>query len=95
MLQIMRELMFRGNMKYPCVFCLFDSYDKNKYEKHTWPRRESFFMNVNCVINEPLIEAVKIILPTLHIKLGLFKQFVKTCDVDSVAFSKIVDAFPR
>ena len=52
-------------------------------------------MNVNCVINEPLIEAEKIILPTLHIKLGLFKQFVKTFDVDSVAFSKIVDAFPR
>lgn len=29
------------------------------------------------VMQEPLVEAVKVLLPLLHIKLGLIKQFVK------------------
>ena len=35
------------------------------------------------VINIPLLPANKIILSPLHIKLGLFKQFVKAVDKDS------------
>jgi len=34
------------------------------------------------VIAEPLVDRSKIILPPLHIKLGLMKQFVKALDKD-------------
>lgn len=41
------------------------------------------------VIIEPLVDRNKIILPPLHIKLGLMKQFVKALDKDSSCFKFI------
>ena len=41
------------------------------------------------VIREILVERDKIILPPLHIKLGLMKQFVKALDKDGSCFSYI------
>ena len=38
------------------------------------------------VINEALFSRDKIILPPLHIKLGLMKQFVKALDKDGPCF---------
>jgi hypothetical protein len=36
------------------------------------------------VINEPLVARDRIILPPLHIKLGLMKQFVKALNKDGL-----------
>ena len=35
---------------------------------------------------EPLIEPQKVLMPPLHIKLGLIKQFITALDKDSAAF---------
>lgn len=47
------------------------------------------------IINEPLVEREKIILPPLHIKLGLMKQFFKALDRDGDCFKYICRSFPR
>ena len=44
------------------------------------------------VINEPLVAREKIIIPSLHIKLGLMKQFVKTLPVIGDCFNYICTA---
>ena len=47
------------------------------------------------VINQSLIPVEKILLPPLHIKLGLIKQFVKALNPDSTAFQHIRQMFPK
>ena len=42
-----------------------------------------------------IIDCHKILLPPLHIKLGLIKQFVKTLDQESKAFKYIQAYFPK
>ena len=95
MLQILCGLLFRGNMKYPCPFCLFDSYSSDRYNKEVWPSRTSFELQSFGVIRTPLISPDDIILPVLHIKLGLFKQFVKWMDKTTKAFEKIISFFSK
>ena len=46
------------------------------------------------VINEPLVNRNRIILPPFHIKLGLMKQFVKALDKHGSCFNYIVQKFP-
>ena len=45
------------------------------------------------VINEPLVSREKIIIPPLHIKLDLMKQFAKTLPVTEDGFNYICRAF--
>ena len=51
-------------------------------------------MGMKNVIHEPLVNRVRIILPPLHIKLGLMKQFVKALHQDSACFSYSCSKFP-
>jgi hypothetical protein len=46
------------------------------------------------VINEPLVARDRIILPPLHIKLGLMKQFVKALNKDGSCIEYIVHKLP-
>ena len=43
----------------------------------------------------PLVPQNKIIFPPMHIKLGLFKQFVKGLRKDSPAFEFLHECFPK
>ena len=63
--------------------------DADQWRSHNPPNR-----NKN-IINEPLVEPEKIILPLLHIKLGLMKQFVKALDFHGDCFKYIGYTFPR
>ena len=73
--------------KYPCYLCLWDNRNtKDHYQKQVWPKREEFVVGVKNVKNIPLINQKKVLLPPLHIKLGLIKQFVKTLDKNGAAF---------
>ena len=47
------------------------------------------------VINVPLVSANKNILRPLHIKLDLFKQFVKALEKDSEVFNFLRTCFPH
>ena len=41
-------------------------------------------MNVE---NQPLVEPSKVLLPTMHLKLGLMKNFVKAVNQEEAAFT--------
>ena len=67
-----------GFTKYLCFKCLWDGRDrKHHYTKHKWPERNSLEAGEYNVINNPLVDPKKVLLPPLHIKLGIMKQFVK------------------
>ena len=48
------------------------------------PTREELTPGMYNVIREPLVSREKVLLPPLHIKLGLVKQFVKAFDFEEV-----------
>ena len=45
--------------------------DEQHYSRKLWPLREEFTPGAHNVIRQPLVQREKILLPTLHIKLGL------------------------
>jgi hypothetical protein len=49
-------------------------------------------MNVE---NQQLMEPSKIILPSMHLKVGLMKNFVKAMNHEEAAFAYIREKFPR
>ena len=59
-----------------------------------WPIREELKVGEKNVVNAPLVSREKIIFPSLHMKLGLMKQFVKALDKEGCCFKYICDAFP-
>lgn len=87
-----------GYTKYCCVFCKWDSRAKcNHYEKRDWPPRDTQVLGQFNVINPPLISLEKIILPDLHIKLGIVKNFIKRlvrADEDVLPYLKN-NVFPK
>ena len=84
-----------GYRKHSCFFCLRDCRaDERHYVFKNWPPRENLtpvFLNV---LTSSLIKRSKILLPPLHSKLGLAKQFVKSLKPTSRAFRYIRQMFP-
>jgi hypothetical protein len=84
-----------GYTKYPCFLCLWDSRSKDEHwVRKVWPERTEFPVGLRNVINEPLVNPQKILLPPLHIKLGLMKQFTKALDKEGRCFRYICSKFP-
>ena len=82
--------------KYLCYLCLWCSRDtKAQYQKQVRPKREEFVVGEKNVKNIPLINPKKVLLPPLHIELGLIKQFVKALDKDGAAFKYLQNLFPE
>ncbi|KYM93378.1 hypothetical protein ALC62_16020 [Cyphomyrmex costatus] len=85
-----------GFTKFPCYLCLWDSRDReHHYKVKDWPARKSLTPGSHNVINESLVQRKKIILPPLHIKLGLMKQFVKSLDKTGKCFKYLHQIFPK
>lgn len=86
-----------GYTKFPCYLCLWDSRDDDNHfnKKKKWPRRTQFVIGENNVKSKPLVPVSKILMPPLHLKLGLMKQFVKGLKKDSLAFAYLKELFPR
>ena len=85
----------RKYIKYPCFMCLWNTRARNvQWEKKEWSPRIEKTVNEANIINEPLVPRDKIIIPPLHIKLGLMKQFVKALPVDDCCFNYICNFFP-
>lgn len=85
-----------GYTKYPCFLCLWDSRaDDKHFEQRNWPIRTSLEPGSQNVLSKPLVNPKSILLPPLHIKLGLMKNFVKALDKDKPAFSYIKKKFPH
>ena len=49
-------------------------------------------MNVE---NQPLVELSKILLPSMHFKLGLMENFVKVMEQEEASFTYLREKFPR
>jgi len=76
-LQILMGLKNGGNIRHPCFFCLYHAQHTEKETKVDWEERTSFIEGQYSVERVPLINTEKIVLPSLHLKLGLFKQYLK------------------
>ena len=84
----------RGYTKYPCVLCLWDSRANNEHWiREQWPKRNEFTVGEMNIRNESLVPPDKVILPPLHIKLGLMKQYVKSLDKGGECFKYIFQKF--
>ena len=84
-----------GYTKYPCFLCMWDSRARDKHwTQKVWPPREEFKAGEKNIKHQPLVDPRKVLLPPLHIKLGLMKQFVKALDKDGSCFKYLCDKFP-
>ena len=85
-----------GYTEYSCFLCLWDSTATDQhYIQQVWPERGQLIPGVHRVIHEALVPRGKILLPPLHIKLGLSKQLVKVLDPSSAAVHRIRKMFPH
>ena len=57
------------------------------YSRKDWPARKSLEPGIMNVENQPLVEPSKILLPSMHVKLGLMKSFVKSMNQEEAAFT--------
>ncbi|GFU53434.1 uncharacterized protein TNCV_3029391 [Trichonephila clavipes] len=84
-----------GYTEFPCFMCLWDSRDKQHYwSQKVWPVWEELKVGTKNMINTPLISRDPIILPPIHIKLGIMKQFVKALDKNGKCFNFFSRKFP-
>ena len=79
----------RSYIKYPCFLC---EWDRRATDKH-WPEREQLQTGSKNVSNVSLVDREKILLPPLHIKLGMTKQFVKALERNSPCFQYLCTKF--
>jgi len=74
-------LLFRlqhGFTKSCCFVCEWDSRARSlHYSRKDWPARKSLEPGIMNVENQLLVELSKIVLPSMHLKLGLTKKFCK------------------
>src|ERR1043165_8429011 len=85
-----------GYTKFCCFLCEWDSRARSEhYKRKVWPSRKSLDPGTKSVQHSPLVDPKKILLPPLHIKLGLVKNFVKAMNRDGEAFKYLKEKFPR
>ena len=83
-----------GYIKYCCFLCEWDSFAGHEYYlKKEWPKRSTLKASTKNVKYTSLVEASKILLPPLHIQLGLMKNFVKAMNKNGAAFKYIYNKF--
>lgn len=83
-----------GYTKYCCFLYEWDNRAKNQhYLVKQWPIWEGTDPWEKNVTHLPLVDRTKILLPHLHIKLGLIKQFVKAMKKDSEGFAYVRQKF--
>ena len=84
-----------GYIKYCCFLYECGSFARHKhYIKKEWPKGSTLKANTKNLKYTPLVEASKILLPPLHIKNGLMKNFVKAMNQNGAAFKYIYNKFP-
>jgi len=84
-----------GYTKFLCFLCEWDSRDKaHHFVKRVWSARKIFEPGYKNVKHHSLVESSRTLLPTLRIKLGLMKNFVKAMDLNRTAFLYLRQKFP-
>ena len=76
--------------KYCCFLGLWDSRAVSQhYKQKDWGSRSTFVPGEHSLKENPLV-----LLPPLHIKLGLMKNFVKALHKNGAAFQHLSTVFP-
>ena len=84
-----------GFTKYCCFLCLRDSRAVSQhYKQKDWGSRSTFVPGEHSLKENPLVDMNKVLLPPLHIKLGLMKNFVKALHKNGAAFQHLSTVFP-
>ena len=65
----------------------------NYWIKRDWPLRESLTPGYRNILHPALVDRSNVILPPLHIKLGLMKQLVKALNKEDACFKCIQEKF--
>jgi hypothetical protein len=87
-----------GYTKYSCFLCLWDSRaDKKHFTQGDWPQRVDHVVGKSNVLKKALVDKESVILPPLHIKLGLMKNFVKALakDPENKGLTYLKTKFPK
>jgi len=86
-----------GFTSYPCFICEWNSWVRAEhYIRKNWPLRKKLIPGEKNIIGPSLISRDKVLLPPLHIKLGLAKQFVKAMSRnESAAFKYTFQVLPH
>jgi hypothetical protein len=85
-----------GYTKHCCFICEWDSRARSAhYVQRDWPARGSLTPGQKNIVRPPLVDPTKVLLPPLHVKLGLMKNFVKAMNKDSNGFKFLKEKFPR
>lgn len=85
-----------GYIKYMCFLCDWDTrFTGDQYACHEWKLREHSRLQTANIIREPLVPKEKILLPPLHIKLGIVKNFIKTVAKRDGVFLCLKLIYPR
>jgi len=78
----------QGFTKYCCFICEWDRRARSlHYSRQYWPARKSLEPGIMNVENQPLVELSEILLPSIHLKLGLMKNVVKAMNQGEAAFT--------
>ena len=79
----------QGFTKYCCFICEWDSRARSlHYSRKYWPDRQSLELGIMNVENQSLVELrIFFFLPSMHLKLGLTKIFVKAMNQEESAFA--------
>ena len=84
-----------GFTKYCCFLCLWDSRAVSQhYKQKDWGSRSTFIPGEHSLKENPLVDMNKVLLPPLHIKLGLMKNFMKALHKNGAAFQHFSTVFP-
>lgn len=85
-----------GYAKHQCFLCNWEGRQTSlHYTDHKWKTRLAITVGKESIINLPLVDTTKIILPPLHIKLGLVKNFIRALKSDSDSISILQKIFPK
>lgn len=87
-----------GYAKYMCYKCLWDSrYNaRSQYQKTDWPpRKADGKIGDHSQEKKPLVSFDKLLLPPLHLKLGIVKNFIKQVVKKEPVFQCLTEIFPK
>jgi len=85
-----------GYTKYPCFLRMWDSRARHlHWTKSMWPLRYALTPGSSNINYKSLVTRGKILLPPLHIKFGLMKQFCKLLRRDGDCWKMLLSKFPN
>lgn len=82
-----------GYAKHQCFLCVWEGRKNNfHYDRtHHWAPRRSYRIGRDSLIEKPLVDAAKIILPPLHIKMGVVRNFTRALHRDGLGYQILLD----